>query len=167
MIDAIDLDFSGNIVPLPVSDGSPSVRVEYRCMSSIKSEVERLIKEGTFNYRTPSQFHRHADWNQLLFLKEMSPAMKKRMRLPQLFMATIERSEKQREHGTMIAYLNREVDALKTAGDTVGAKRLVFELMNLVADYGSNGDWERETMKYIRLRHADLLAMGLAPNGHE
>lgn len=162
-IDAIDLDFSGNVVPLPVRDKNPSVKIEYRCMSLVKDEVERIVKEGTFNFRTASDFHRRADWNQLLFLKEMSPKMKRRMRWTQLWIETIEQSKKQREHGTRVAYLDREVDALKRAGDTVGATKLVFKLVNLVADSGSDGTWEREALKYIMMKHGDLLKT----NGHE
>ena len=155
-IDAIDLDFSGNIVPLPVRDKHPSVKIEYRCMPLIKGEVERIIKEGTFNFRTASDFHRRADWNQLLWLKELSPEMKKRMLWTQLWIETIEQSEKRRQHGDMVAYLDKEVDALKRAGDEAGAKKLVLRLVNLIADSG-DGTWERETMKYIRMKHLDLL----------
>ena len=160
-IDVIDLDFSGNIVPLPVRDGNPSVKIEFRCMPLIKDEVERIIKEGTFNFRTASEFYRHAVWNQLLLLKELSPKMKKRMCWTQLWIETIEQSEKRRQHGDMMAYLDKEVDALKRAGDTVGARKLVFKLVRLIADSGSDGAWERETMKYIRMKHLDLLK----PNG--
>ena len=160
-IDAIDLDFSGNIVPLPVRDKDPSVKIEYRCMPLIKGEVERIIKEGTFNFRTASDFHRRADWNQLLWLKELSPEMKKRMLWTELWIETIEQSEERRQHGTRVAYLDREVDALKRAGNEVGAKKLVLKLVNLIADSGSNGTWEREAMKYIRMKHLDLLK----PNG--
>ena len=155
-IDVIDLDFSGNIVPLPVRDGT-SVKIEYRCMSSIKDEVARVVKGSTFNFRTASDFHRRADWSLLLFLKEMSPEMGKRMSLMELCMETIEQSERRREYGDMIAYLDKEVDALKRAGDTVGAKKLVFKLLNLIIDSGSDGTWERETMKHIRRKHLDLL----------
>jgi len=59
-IDAINLDFSGNIAPLPVRDKDPSVKIEFRFMSSIKGEVERIIKEGSFNFRTASDFYRRA-----------------------------------------------------------------------------------------------------------
>ena len=156
-IDAIDLDFSGNIVPLPVRDKDPSVKIEFRFMSSIKSEVERIVTDGVFNFRTASDFHRRADWNQLLWLKELSPKMKKRMSWTQLWIETIEQSKKRREHGVMVAYLDKEVDALKRAGDTVGAKKLVFKLLNLIVDSGSDGTWERETMKHIRMKHLDLL----------
>ena len=157
-IDAIDLDFSGNIVPLPVRDKDPSVKIEYRCMRGIKDEVERIIKEGTFNFRTASDFHRRADWNQLLWLKELSPEMKKRMLWTQLWIETIEQSEKRRQHGDMVAYLDKEVDALKRAGDTAGAKRLVFKEVNLVANSGP-GDttWKRKAMMHIRRKHLDLL----------
>jgi len=79
----------------------------------------------------------------------------------ELWIETIEQSERRREHGTMVAYLDREVDALKRAGDTVGATKLVFKLMNLIADSGSNGTWEKATMRYIRMKHLDLLK----PNG--
>ncbi len=156
-IDAIDLDFSGNIVPLPVRDKDPSVKIEFRFMSSIKGEVERILRKGIFNFRTPSDFYRRAVWNQLLLLKEMNPEMKKRMSWQELWIETIEQSERRREHGTMVAYLDKEVDALKRAGDTVGAKKLVLKLVRLIADSGSNGTWERETMKYIRMKHLDLL----------
>ena len=115
-IDAIDLDFSGNIVPLPVSDGNPSVKIEYRCMSLVKDKVERAVR--IYNFPTASDFHRRADWNLLLSLKEMSPEMKRSMRWPQLWMETIKQSEKQSEHETMIAYMDRRVDALKRAPRT-------------------------------------------------
>ena len=161
-IEVIDLDFSGNIVPLPVRDGDPSVKIEFRFMRGIKSEVERTIKERIFNYCTPSDFYRHAVWNQLLWLKEMSPRMKKRVSWQELWIETIEQSKKQREHGVMVAYLDKEVDALKRAGDTVGAKKLVFKLVNLVANSGVDGTWEKETLKHIRLKHADLLAQGFS-----
>jgi len=160
-IDAIDLDFSGNIVPLPVRDKDPSVKIEYRCMPLIKDEVEWIVQERIFNFRTASDFHRRADWNQLLWLKELSPKMKKRMCWPQLWIETIEQSEKRRQHGDMTAYLDREIDALKRAGDTARAHRLVLRLVNLIADSG-DGTWERETMKYIRMKHVDLLRQ---PNG--
>ena len=154
---AIDLDFSGNAAPLPVRDGT-SVKIEYRCMSSIKGEVERIVQERIFNFRTPSDFYRRAAWNQLLLLKEMNPEMKKRMSWQELWIETIEQSEKRRQHGDMIAYLDREVDALKRAGDTAGAKKLVFELVNLVANSGP-GDttWKRKAMMHIRSKHLDLL----------
>ncbi len=87
--------------------------------------------------------------------------MKKRMSWQALWIETIEQSKRRREHGTMVAYLDKEVDALKSAGDTVGAKKLVFELVNLVANSGVDGTWERETMKHIRRKHLDLLK----PNG--
>ncbi len=161
-IDAIDLDFSGNIVPLPVRDKDPSVKIEFRFMSSIKDEVERIIKERIFNFRTASDFYRRAVWNQLQCLKEMNPEMKKRMSWQELWIETIEQSERRREHGTMVAYLDREVDALKRAGDTVGATKLVFKLVNLVVDSGVDGTWEKETLKYIRLKHADSLAQGFS-----
>ena len=161
-IDVIDLDFSGNIVPLPVRDKT-SVKIEFRCMPLIKDEVERIVKGGTFNFRTASDFHRRAAWNQLLLLKELSPQMKRRMRLTELWIETIEQSEKRRKLGNMVAYMDREVDALKRAGDTVGAKKLVLKLMNVIADYGSNGTRDREIMKYIRMKHLDLLKT----SGHE
>ena len=126
-------------------------------MSSIKDEVERIIQEGTFNFRTASDFYRRAVWNQILLLKELSPKMKKRMRWTQLWIETIEQSKKQREHGDRAAYMDREVDALKRAGDTVNAKKLVLKLVRLIADSGSNGTWERATLRYIRLKHLDLL----------
>jgi len=156
-IDVIDRSFSGNIVPLPVRDKDPSVKIEFRFMSSIKGEVERILRKGIFNFRTPSDFYRRAVWNQLLLLKEMNPEMKKRMSWQELWIETIEQSERRREHGTMVAYLDKEVDALKRAGDTVGARKLVFKLVRLIADSGSDGAWERETMKYIRMKHLDLL----------
>ncbi len=161
-IDVIDRSFSGNIVPLPVRDKDPSAKIEFRCMSSIKDEVERITREGIFNFRTPSDFYRRAVWNQLLWLKEMTPKIKKGMRWTQLWIETIEQSKKQREHGTRLAYLDREGDALKRAGDTVGATKLVFKLVNLVADSGSDGTWERNAIKHIRLKHADLLAQGFS-----
>ncbi len=161
-IDVIDLDFSGNNVPLPVRDKDPSVKIEFRFMSSIKGEVERLIKERIFNFRTASDFYRRAVWNQLQCLKEMNPEMKKRMSWQALWIETIEQSKKRREHGVMVAYLDKEVDALKRAGDTVGAKKLVFKLLNLVANSGVDGTWEKETLKYIRLKHADSLAQGFS-----
>ena len=157
-IDVIDRSFSGNIVPLPVRDKDPSVKIEFRFMSSIKGEVERILREGIFNFRTPSDFYRRAVWNQLLLLKEMNPEMKKRMSWQELWIETIEQSERRREHGTMVAYLDKEVDAPKRAGDTVGARKLVFKLMNLIADYGSNGTREKATMRYIRMKHLDLLS---------
>ena len=160
-IDAIDRDFSGNIVPLPVRDKT-SVKIEFRFTPNIKDEVERLIKERIFNFRTASDFYRRAVWNQLLLLKEMNPEMKKRMSWQELWIETIEQSERRREHGTMVAYLDKEVDALKRAGDTVGARKLVFKLMNLIADSGPDDTWKRETMKYIRMKHLDLLRQ---PNG--
>ena len=156
-IDVIDLDFSGNIVPLPVRDGT-SVKIEYRCMPLIKDEVARVVQEGIFNFRTASDFHRRADWNQLLLLKELSPQMKRRMRWPQLWIETIEQSENRRKHENMVMYMDREVDALKRAGDEVEARRLVLRLANLIADSGSNGDREKATMRYIRLKHLDLLS---------
>ena len=161
-IDAIDLDFSGNIVPLPVRDGT-SVKIEFRCMPSIKGEVERIVQERIFNFRTPSAFYRRAAWNQLLLLKEMNPKMEKRMRWTQLWIETIEQSEKRREHGDMMAYLDKEVDALKRAGDTAEARRLVFKEVNLVANSGP-GDttWKRKAMLHIRSKHLDLLRQ---PNG--
>ena len=163
-IDAIDLGFSGNIVPLPVSDGNPSVKIEYRCMSLVKDKVERAVR--IYNFPTASDFHRRADWNLLLSLKEMSPEMKRSMRWPQLWIETIEQSKKQREHGVMVAHMDREVDALKRAGDTVGATKLVFKLVNLIVDSESDGTWERNALKHIRLKHTDLLAQGL-PSGTE
>ncbi len=161
-INSIDLDFSGNIVPLPVKDKDPSVKIEFRCMPSIKGEVERLIKERIFNFRTASDFCRRAVWNQLLLCKEMSPKMKKRVSWQELWFETIEQSKRRRELGTGMAYLDREVDALKSAGDTVGAKKLVFELVNLVANSGVDDTWKRKALKHIRLKHADLLAMGFS-----
>jgi len=161
-IDAIDLDFSGNAAPLPVRDKDPSVKIEFRCMSSIKGEVERIIREGIFNFRTASDFYRRAVWNQLQCLKELSPKMEKRMSWTELWIETIEQSKRRREQGTMVAYLDKEVDALKRAGDTVGAKKLVFKLVNLVANSGVDGTWEKETLKYIGMKHADLLAQGFS-----
>ncbi len=162
-IDAIDLDFSGNIAPLPVRDGT-SVKIEFRFMRGIKDEVERIIKEGTFNFRTASDFHRRADWNQLLWLKELSPEMKKRMLWTELWIETIEQSEKRRQYGDMIAYLDKEVDALKRAGDHLGARRLVFKQVNLVADSGP-GDtvWKRKAMLHIRNKHGELLRQPSCP----
>ncbi len=87
--------------------------------------------------------------------------MKKRVSWQELWIETIEQSKKQREHGVMVAHMDREVDALKRAGDTVGATKLVFKLLNLVANSGVDGTWERETMKHIRRKHLDLLK----PNG--
>ncbi len=55
-IDVIDRSFSGNAAPLPVRDKNPSVKIEFRFMRGIKSEVEGLIKEGTFYFRTASDF---------------------------------------------------------------------------------------------------------------
>ena len=154
-IDAIDLDFSGNIVPLPVRDGT-SVKIEFRCMPSIKGEVKRIVQERIFNFRTPSDFYRRAAWNQLLLLKEMNPEMKKRMSWQELWIETIEQSKKQREHGDMIAYLDKEVDALKRAGNEAEARRLVRRLANLIIDSG-DGTWERKTLRHIRSKHLDLL----------
>ncbi len=156
-IDVIDRSFSGNIVPLPVRDKDPSVKIEFRFMSSIKGEVERILREGIFNFRTPSDFYRRAVWNQLLLLKEMNPEMKKRMSWQELWIETIEQSERRREHGTMVAYLDREVDALKRAGNEVEARRLVLRLANLIADSRLDDTWKRETMKHIRRKHLDLL----------
>jgi len=163
-IDAINLDFSGNIAPLPVRDKDPSVKIEFRFMSSIKGEVERIIKEGSFNFRTASDFYRRAAWNQLLLLKEMNPEMKKRMSWQELWIETIEQSEKRRQHGDMVAYLDKEVDALKRAGDHLGARRLVFKQVNLVADSGP-GDtvWKRKAMLHIRNKHGELLRQPSCP----
>lgn len=165
-IDAIDLDFSGNIVPLPVRDKDPSVKIEFRFMRGIKSEVERIIKERIFNFRTASDFYRRAVWNQLLLLKEMNPEMKKRMSWQELWIETIEQSKKQREHGDMVAYMDREVDALKRAGAHSDARKLVYKEMNLIADSGPSDVWKRKMMKHIRRKHTDLLAQGL-PSGTE
>jgi len=165
-IDAIDLDFSGNIVPLPVRDKT-SVKIEFRFAPNIKDEVERLIKERIFNFRTASDFYRRAVWNQLLLLKELSPKMGKRINLIELCMEVAEQSERRRELGTGIAYLDREIDALKSAGALEEAKNLAFQAMNVVANSGLDDTCKKEAVKLIRLKHADLLAMGLAPNGHE
>ena len=87
---------------------------------------------------------------------------KKRVSWQELWIETIEQSKKQREHGDLVAYMDREIDALKRAGNEADARRLVFKLMNLIADSGSNGTRERKTIKYIRLKHADLLAQGFS-----
>jgi len=88
--------------------------------------------------------------------------MKKRMLWTQLWIETIEQSEKRREHGDMVAYLDREIDALKRAGNEVEAHRLVLKLLNLVANSGVDGTWERKALKHIRLKHADVLAQGFS-----
>jgi len=88
----------------------------------------------------------------------------------ELWIETIEQSEKRRQHGDMVAYLDKEVDALKRAGDHLGARRLVFKQVNLVADSGP-GDtvWKRKAMLHIRNKHGeDNLVVplpGREPNG--
>jgi len=142
-IDAIDRSFSGNVAPLPVRDRSgPSVKIEFRCMSGVKGEVERIVRERIFNFPTPSDFYRRAVWNQLLLCKEMTPKLSryrdgnqmKDMSWMEAFVMVVQSSEKRRERQTMVAYLDREVDALKRAGDEAEARVLVLELVNLIAD---------------------------------
>ena len=161
-IDAIDLDFSGNTAPLSVRDKDPSVKIEFRFMRGIKGEVGRIIKERIFNFRTPSDFYRRAVWNQLQCLKEMNPEMKKRMSWQELWIETIEQSKKQREHGNMVAYLDKEVDALKRAGAHSDARKLVYKEMKLIADSGPSDTWKRKAMRHMRRKHADLLAQGFS-----
>ncbi len=121
-ITAIDLDFSGNIVPLPVRDKDPSVKIEFRFTPSIKSEVERLIKERIFNFRTASDFYRRAVWNQLLLLKELSPKMKKRVGWQEAVIRSIQAKERFREYQTITDYLSREVEAQERRGEERGAR---------------------------------------------
>ncbi len=121
-ITAIDLDFSGNIVPLPVRDKDPSVKIEFRFTPSIKSEVERLIKERIFNFRTASDFYRRAVWNQLLLLKELSPKMKKRVGWQEAVIRRIQAKERFREYQTITDYLSREVEAQERRGEERGAR---------------------------------------------
>ncbi len=166
MIDAIDLDFSGNNVPLPVRDKDPSVKIEFRFMRGIKSEVERILKERIFNFRTPSDFYRRAVWNQLQCLKEMNPEMKKRMSWMESSMKIVQNSETRRKLGDITAYMDKEIDALQRAGAHSDARKLVLEQMNLIADSGPSDTWKRKMMKHIRRKHAELLAQGL-PSGTE
>jgi len=84
------------------------------------------------------------------------------MRWTELWMEMIELSEKRREYGTMIAYLDREIDALKRAGAVEDAKNLAFQAVNIVVNSGPDDTWKRKAVKHIRLKHADLLAMGFS-----
>jgi len=156
-IDAIDLDFSGNIVPLPVRDKDPSVKIEFRFMSSIKSEVERIIKERIFNYRTPSEFYRHAVWNQLLLLKELSPKMKKRVSWQEAVIRRIQAKERFREYQSITNYLSREVEALERTGEPGQARQLALEVINLINEADMPDDMKKRYFKRIMKRHGRLL----------
>ena len=115
-IDVIDRSFSGNIVPLPVRDKT-SVKIEFRFTPNIKDEVERLIKERIFNFRTASDFYRRAVWNQLLLLKELSPKIKKRVSWQEAVIRSIQAKERFREYQTITDYLSREVEAQERRGE--------------------------------------------------
>ena len=156
-IDAIDRDFSGNIVPLPVRDKDPSVKIEFRFMRGIKSEVERIIKERIFNYRTPSEFYRHAVWNQLLLLKELSPKMKKRVSWQEAVIRRIQAKERFREYQSITNYLSREVEALERTGEPEQARQLALEVINLINEADMPEDMKKRYFKRIMKRHGNLL----------
>ena len=165
-IDVIDRSFSGNVAPLPVRDRRPSVKIEFRCMSGIKAQVESIIKQRIFNFPTASDFYRRAVWNQLLLCKEMTPKMKESMSWMEAFMLVVQNSEKRRERQTMVLYLDREVDALKRAGDVLGARKLVLELVNLIAESEPDDTGKRKMLKHIRAKHLDLLTAPSQEHSH-
>jgi len=156
-IDAIDLDFSGNIVPLPVRDKDPSVKIEFRFTPNIKDEVERLIKERIFNFRTASDFYRRAVWNQLLLLKELSPKMKKRVSWQEAVIRRIQAKERFREYQSITNYLSREVEALERTGEPEQARQLALEVINLINEADMPEDMRRRYFKRIMKRHLRLL----------
>lgn len=146
-ITAIDLDFSGNIVPLPVRDKDPS----------IKGEVERIIKERIFNFRTASDFYRRAVWNQLLLLKELSPKMKKRVGWQEAVIRRIQAKERFREYQTITDYLSREVEAQERRGEPEQARQLALEVINLINEADMPEDMKKRNFKRIMKRHGNLL----------
>ncbi len=81
-------------------------------------------------------------------------------------METAEKSERRRELGTGMAYLDREIDALKRAGAIEDAKNLAFKAVSIVVNSGLDDTCKQGALKGIRLKHGDLLAQGL-PSGTE
>jgi len=170
-LEAIDRSFSGNVAPLPVRARKPSVKIEFRCMSGIKAQVERIVRERIFNFPTASDFYRRAVWNQLLLCKEMTPKLSRyrdgnHMSWMEACVLVMQNSEKRRERQTMVAYLDREVDALKRAGNEADARKLVLTLVNLIADSGPDDTDKRKTLKHIRAKHLDLLIAPSQEHSH-
>ncbi len=164
------------MIPINVTDGfyipaknsrGKDHNIGFRCWSELAREVARVVSEQAFNYRTAADLLRHALWRHLLWLKEQSPEMGKRMNLMELCVETAERSQRRRELLTGITYLDREISTLKQAGVIEGAKNLAFKAVNIVADSGLDSTCKAEALKLISSKHADLLRMGATPNGHE
>lgn len=155
------------IVPVSDSKGH-SVRGNFRCPPGWMAEVSHIVATRMFPYKDVSHVLRHALWRHLnLYLKEKDSRLIRSMAWMGAMQKICKKSEKRREFGAMIAYLDREIDALKAAGALEDAKNLAFQAINLIVNSGSDDTWKRKAIKHIRTKHADLLAMGVSLNPEE
>jgi len=138
-------------------------RAMFRAPPTWVTKVSEILAKRMFPYINASHLYRHALWRHLQWMRDRDSRLDEPVSWMEAFMKLTISSEKRRQYGDMIAYLDREIDALKRAGDHLGARRLVFKQMNLVANSGP-GDtvWKRKAMVHIRNKHADLLQKGVS-----
>ena len=139
-----------------------SARVQFRCPPDWTGKVSHIVATRMFPYKDVSHLLRHALWRHLKWLKGKDSRLIRSLSWIEAMQKICKKSEKRREYGTMIAYLDREIDALKLAGALEDAKNLAFQAINLIANSGSEDTWKRKAIKHIRTKHADLLAMGVS-----
>ena len=146
---------------IPAHDHKGELRRAYfRAPGTWLTAVSEILAKRYFPYRTPSHLYRHALWRHLKWLKDKDGRLKDTVDWLEMFMNIVKNSELRRKHGDMIAYLDREVDALQRAGAHSDARKMVYEEMNLIAESGPSDYWKRKAMRHIRNKHAELLKKG-------
>lgn len=153
---------------IPVQDNKGhTARGTFRCPPAWMAEVSNIVATRMFPYQDVSHVLRHALWRHLQWLKGKDDRLKRHLSWMEAFMRIVQKSEKRREYGTMVAHLDREIDALKRAGALEDAKNLAFQAVNLIVNSGPDDTWKRKALMHIRTKHADLLAMGVSLNPEE
>ena len=145
-----------------------SARALFRAPPSWVTEVSEILAKRMFPYVNASHLYRHALWRHLLWMRDKDSRLAEAISWMEAFMNNTKSSEKRRQYGDMIAYMDREVDALVRAGDHLGARRLVFKQLRLVVSSGA-GDttWKRKATKHITNKHAELLRGGASLDPEE
>ena len=153
---------------IPVQDNKGhSARGTFRCPPTWMAIVSNIVATRMFPYKDTSHVLRHALWRHLEWLKNKDSRLNRDMSWAEAFMKIVQKSEKRREHGAMVAHLDREIDALKRAGALEDAKNLAFQTVNLIVNSGPDDTWKRKALLHIRTKHRDLLAMGVSLNPEE
>lgn len=148
---------------IPAQDNrGHSARADFRAPPDMVGQVKEIVSKRMFPYKTPAHLYRHALWRHLQWLKDKDSRLINRLSWMEAFMAIVQKSERRREHGTMMGYLDREIDALTRAGLRDEARALAFQAVNVIANGGDDDAWKREGLKQIRRKHFELLQGGVS-----